>query len=348
MNFKKLLIIFSLIILVSGCVDGGDSTISKPIQTDEDIVLGKVSSQSLSSRYFKGNIDELIIYDRALTLSEVEKLYTLEEVPTPVMYLNFNTDWYEGIKYHVYGPTRTDDAKSGKSFNFRGSGNYVLVKHDSKLSSDSQSISLWIKPTSAGLRGLRGILFKAPDTGLSREIGLLIEDGIIRYSISDGDQLHKVKSSKRTNANVWTHIVIVKEQESGVTKLTLYQDKLTNTITLSGSEQKQSVSESDVSDFLADSIKDDFAKGRLESDDYIGLSLGDLTDDQLQQVQYSEFAQFLPYSPEWRAFADERGISYNTPSDLGNYGFDPCIYDVGALQSLGRGPEHLMANSACA
>ena len=86
------------------------------------------------------------------------------------------------------------------------------------------------------------------------------------------------------------------------------------------SSSSDSISEIDVPDWIAESIKEDLAKGRLESL-YIGMPLEELTDEQIQQVQEDEFAQFLPYSPEWRAFADERGISYTTPSDLEDYGF---------------------------
>ena len=365
MNFKKFLIIFSLIILVSGCVGGGDSTTTSSdadfspfgttesevsdflaesikddfakgrleseyigmsldeltddqlqqvqeaefaqflpyspewrafadergisyttpsesetddttgseeyiylVQNDAPIVLGKIPTSGNFdvdySRQFEGNMDELIIYDRALTSDEVETLYLLGEVPNPVFHVTFDsvyeicTHQEAGTpailrceEYYLSEMPTLDEGKSGSAIEFDKymlEPNSIVTFHNDRyinapiLSSSSQSISLWIKPTSYyteqndNLIGVKGILFKAPDTGLSREIGLELDEGFIIYSVSDGNQLHKVKSSKRVTSELWTHIVIIKEQENGITKLTLYQDKLAKSLTLSQSE----------------------------------------------------------------------------------------------------------------
>lgn len=65
------------------------------VQNTNEIVIGKVSSDSDSTRYFDGKIDQVLIYNKALTQAEVSAIYNSGlgyEYP-------FKSGWLDGYKY---------------------------------------------------------------------------------------------------------------------------------------------------------------------------------------------------------------------------------------------------------
>ncbi len=105
-------------------------------ENNNDLVIGKHTSVSTS--YFKGVIDDAILYSRALSAEEVKSLY--------------NND-LSGIESsglvghcHLEGDSTGMDEKLNSALSFNGTSDYVdLTVWSSKLNSDAITVSIWVK-----------------------------------------------------------------------------------------------------------------------------------------------------------------------------------------------------------
>ncbi|MCZ2337361.1 MAG: LamG domain-containing protein, partial [Chitinophagales bacterium] len=100
----------------------------------DEITIGR--DGGVSSRYFTGQMDELKIYNRALTEQEIIAQYN--SIHGHMINMDPSTDWVEGAKQNP------QQRALGKALDFDGSNDYVTVGNSI---TGVQSISLWIKPT---------------------------------------------------------------------------------------------------------------------------------------------------------------------------------------------------------
>jgi hypothetical protein len=119
-----------------------------------------------ASRWFKGQLDDIAIYNRALTTEEITTLYTGEPVTPPtacnplpanlqnglVGYWPFcgnaNDESGNGIDGTVNGATLTEDrfGENNNSYNFDGLSNYIELPLLTEINDLSQlSFSMWLK-----------------------------------------------------------------------------------------------------------------------------------------------------------------------------------------------------------
>ncbi len=126
--------------------------------TSRPLRIGAGTTESLSPKfYFNGSIDDVRIYNRALSEAEVQALYELEK---PTIDLTSGlVAWYpfdgnasdmsgNGNDGTVYGATLGEDrnGEAGKAYQFDGDDDYIKVPHNNKINfnvSDSFTISLW-------------------------------------------------------------------------------------------------------------------------------------------------------------------------------------------------------------
>ena len=143
-------------------IENGNSTHTGTVKTNTyPVAIGK-NSQS-TGRNWNGSIDEVRIYNRALSADEVTQLYNW--APGPVGYWNF--DEGEGTTTYdksgngnngtlITSPTRTN-GKFGKAINFNGTSNYVSVPNSNSINPKyKMTISSWAR-LNTGTNGYRWI-----------------------------------------------------------------------------------------------------------------------------------------------------------------------------------------------
>lgn len=140
--------------------------------------------------YMNGSMDELRIYNRALSPAEVQQLYNF--APGPVAYYNFNEN--QGASVHDIsgnnntgtwngsGPTHWVQGKYGSAGNFNGSSDYVVSSSLTNLPSGDKpkTIEAWFRHstctgTDGGAPGTIGG-FGDPSTGHNFQIEACTSD----------------------------------------------------------------------------------------------------------------------------------------------------------------------------
>ena len=143
-----------------------------------DIDIGAHRNGGYGTSYFTGSIDDVRIYSRALSATEVASLYNNSGVGTVnksrlttnssldtglVGYWTFDGSDISGTTAYdrsgsgnngtlTNGPTRAIE-KVGQALNFDGANDYVISSSNlsSRFSDDSVTISAWIYPTAGGV-----------------------------------------------------------------------------------------------------------------------------------------------------------------------------------------------------
>jgi hypothetical protein len=136
-------------IYVNGQLDVSGSQASTAVVNDRALMFGKsILSTNLA---FEGLIDDVRIYDRALTAAEVEELaginddgliahYAFDGISGPVI---DSTGSYNGTNH---GATRGVAGKFGNAFQFDGVNDYVDTLLPANIPVVS-TVSVWVKPT---------------------------------------------------------------------------------------------------------------------------------------------------------------------------------------------------------
>ena len=124
--------------------------------------IGK-DSENTNAKYFAGKIDEVRIYNRALSPREVRALY--EWAPGPVVYYDFNektgttvTDKSgNDITGSFIGSPSWVQGKFGGGLELSGSGQYVGTSNNSLLNNTKAfTVEAWINPDSLGQKMILG------------------------------------------------------------------------------------------------------------------------------------------------------------------------------------------------
>jgi hypothetical protein len=189
-----------------GCLD---------IAAEQDAVCGSREA----SQYHNGKIDEVRVYNRALSSAEVRALY--EWAPGPIGWWKMD----EGSNSYAYdisgnGNTGTlvnspswESGKYGGSLHFNGTGNYVNAGNSQTLNPYyAETITAWVKldvPIGSQTSSYPQIIGKR-DVDTQRAYFLAFEKGtnVLYWELKDsGGTYYVLKSTKNNwNTNEWYHI----------------------------------------------------------------------------------------------------------------------------------------------
>ena len=148
------------------------------LATENPLIIGAHGQATASTQWFNGSLDDVRVYNRALSASEIQALYKSGTVKyaTPsdtglVGYWSMNegSGSYAGdssgnrntgvFPGGTANPTWVD-GKRGKALNFDGSNDYVAITNANstlKLTSSDGTFSAWVKPnTISGFDGIIG------------------------------------------------------------------------------------------------------------------------------------------------------------------------------------------------
>ncbi len=201
---------------------------------NENLIIG--AGRQLDKDFFSGVIDDIRIYNYALTDSSVLNLYAEGGWPLPedtvivpndtlVAYYPFNGDVADSSGYgnhgEVFGATLTYDRfeRFGFAYDLDGVDDFIRINNPAKLHSDKAlSISLWAKGTSPDTSFV-GLVAKTEN----QPFGVSIDDGDrLMFSISkDEIPLNLVIEGLTTNPEIWYQYVAVFKQNE---YLRLYRD----------------------------------------------------------------------------------------------------------------------------
>jgi len=210
-------------------VDGASQgTVSTGLQTNNESDDAIGSDPTNTSLSFQGQIDDVRIYDRALSQPEIKALYNLtspsgykvrerdvpsarpdvppsDADPSAVARYKFNGDVTDS-----WGKNDGTDNTSagyvtgvfGKAKSFDGSDDYVSVSDDGSLNlKEGHGLSCWVNADD--LRNdWRGILTKAS----SYEIIVGSTDGSVRFQVYDGSSFYTTKDIAIDTGN-WYHLI---------------------------------------------------------------------------------------------------------------------------------------------
>ena len=209
-----------------------------------------IGAWSTSSRFFTGRIDDVRIYDRALSATDVSKLYGSGSVKINDSRNNRLTNGLVGL-WSFDGPDVTDKVydrsgqgnngylvgiatstakaigKIGQGLQFDSSSNqYVDVPHDASLNVTSLTITAWIEPTSES--GINSIVSKYCPAG---NYALRLSGGKLNFEPGSGSF-----SGSTVPLNTWTFVSVTYDNSSNLA--TLWQNATMDaTSTVSGINQ---------------------------------------------------------------------------------------------------------------
>ena len=154
---------------------------SFPQQWGRSFVIGAENNRGTIDSFANAEIDDVRIYDRALSVAEVSTLYNLEKPP-----LDLTTGlvaWYpfdgnasdmsgNGNEGTVYGATLGEDrnGEAGKAYQFDGVNDWIEVENDESFNfdwNDSFTISAWVKPYQLSNNYSKSIIEKWSESGVS-------------------------------------------------------------------------------------------------------------------------------------------------------------------------------------
>jgi hypothetical protein len=178
------------------------------------------ASGSAGGGPWSGMINDVQLYNRALSPAEITQLYNY--APGPIAYYNFedgsgatvldrtsngnNATWNGTAPYWTTG-------KYGKGGNFDGTSSYLTITDTALLNMDGKNFttSFWMKPTAGG--STRGLVDWGYQCGNNdREVGITMTsgNGISTTASLDGTSSSIVNVSAGTaNLNQWNHIEVV-------------------------------------------------------------------------------------------------------------------------------------------
>jgi len=200
--------------------------------------------QSSPGTPFDGTLDDVRIYNRALSADEVSRLYDLGKTTHVGTTINTNPDLNSGLVGHwtfdgpdmtsnvadrsgngndgrLVGQTATTTVRGvlGQALEFDGSDDYVFVADDASLDFGTGNFTagLWVKTTTSA-RQTALSKFQYDGTGTSEQ-GFYIDvlaSGTTRaaFESNGGDSYRIVNGTATMNDGRWHHIVLVRDAQN--------------------------------------------------------------------------------------------------------------------------------------
>lgn len=162
----------SIKIYVNGELKNSLSASGNPYQSNADVFIGSYSQHDNPTGIcFKGKIDEVGIYSRALSASEIAYNYDQDYAKLHFSFDNvdfdtgspyyFNVEDTSGNAFHgkLNGDCDySDDSISGNAIKFGEIGDSVLINHNLEISGHSFTVEMWIKPNGDSTRNIQCLI----------------------------------------------------------------------------------------------------------------------------------------------------------------------------------------------
>jgi hypothetical protein len=179
-----------------------------------------------SAEYFQGAMDEVKIYNTALSPTQIQQEYT-SSAQTLIAHYPFTGNANDAIGTNhgtLNGATLTTDrfGNANSAYSFDGTSNFIETANVATTQTDNYTMSAWIKPSV--LPQLGGIVLNGFDNTVNSGNGysIVIDDG---SSISSGNKISAGidgagwcgGSTALPATNQWYHVVVVRD--NGISKV---------------------------------------------------------------------------------------------------------------------------------
>jgi len=179
--------------------------------TSRHFLIGKPDADG---GYFYGTVDEVVVYQRALSQTEITDLYN--EASLVAYYKMDETEGdiydYSGQRNHGtnHGAAYGAEGKIGYALEFDGS-DYVNVEQNEVLTPPSITIAAWAKAYT--LDTWNGIITNKPDAnhGINLQMGTAQK---IAALVGKGDACYYIQSTTVPLVDTWYHIVITHDADN--------------------------------------------------------------------------------------------------------------------------------------
>jgi len=255
---------------INGVNDGGyyEGSGGSLVYSNNNSYIG---SKTPTDRFFNGTLDDVRIYNRPLSESEIRKLAGINE---PIAHWKLD---------ETSGTTAADSAGSNDgtlygspvwdpngfidgALSFDGVGQHVLIPDSDSISVGAQdyTISAWINPKPlTGPRGAETIVSKVKD-GSDKEYRLLLIGGVLRLDVeTNANNQYAKTNTAPVLTDSWQHVAV-----------TFSSSTTTPTFYYNGSAQ---TSTSNI-DTLPDELEDDLYIGMSGGSYYSGEFSGKIDD----------------------------------------------------------------------
>ncbi|MDO4628378.1 MAG: LamG-like jellyroll fold domain-containing protein [Planctomycetia bacterium] len=174
------------------------------------------ASGSGTERFYRGGIDEVIIADKALSVTEIEELAAPREIlmPTPVegwSCASSDVGILYGVNGNVNGELKNgvyfaEDTTRGSVLDFTNNHGYVTLGDAESMQITGEiALSAWINPNSAD--GIQNIITKGFTQNPKGEISLRINNG--KYEIGSWNGANHFASADIPDEDIgsWVHLL---------------------------------------------------------------------------------------------------------------------------------------------
>jgi len=198
------------------------------MKRNRTLYIGAGTDANSGNIRFHGSIDDMRIFDRAVTATEVDSMYTSTTIAcsAPVTTINclvlclpFKGDAldYSGNHHNavVSGATLTTDrfGNSNSAYHFNGTSDHIAVNHFDSLSSTNElSLSCW---AAADAQTSNSLFMLSPDSTQDRLVGSAEYNGNIYFDY--GNIFTNGRSTTtQTYSTSWNHYVYIVSQSKNI------------------------------------------------------------------------------------------------------------------------------------
>ena len=204
---------------------------------DYNLSLGGLKAASTIYHPFNGSIDEVKIYDKVLSSSEINSLFTEFNVlppPNPpglVSHYTFDNNNVNDIigndNGQAFNGVRFSSGKFGNASNFDGVDEYIKINSYQKISGKNYSVSFWMKSNRDYNQFVsspaNNSIFVSWDSQFAASYFTIYQDGKTNSTIYQSSTTNSTEynyDAFRFNKNEWKHIVGVYDKTHD--NITLY------------------------------------------------------------------------------------------------------------------------------
>lgn len=244
-------------------LDGVSKTVTT-VNTDTGVCMGDVNLNTFrignlrwagsNINFFDGIIDDVRIYNRALSSSEIAALYQrqgaahvgnakmLQQGTTltnglvgywtfdgPDMTWSSDTvgtstdrsgNGNDGTLTSMNRKTSVDGGALGQALTFDGSGSFIDLGKPSSLSlTGGISVSAWIKPNATTCAGYCDIVANYDSGGLTAQYELTVHSGTLVFDAASSGTYENDTSTFSLSPGVWYHVVAVRDAANTATQI---------------------------------------------------------------------------------------------------------------------------------
>jgi hypothetical protein len=189
---------------INGSLNAGSTGLTgAPVSNTANFGIG--GNPDTTANFFDGNIDNVKIYEKALTAAEVMNEYKTKQ--GHMINMDPSSDWVAGAW------PNPNQKPLGKALDFDGTNDYLEIARGHNLLSTDISASMWIYPTS-WTHQTHTALIASRSTLSDGLMFFILNQGNLNFDWGDGSSNYRWDTGFQPPLNKWTHLVITRDSSN--------------------------------------------------------------------------------------------------------------------------------------